>query len=101
MLLRKKSLICSFAVIFVMLFATVGATGLTQIAGTAHASDEIAPKLFEVTVGGTTTAYSTVEEAFAAANNAGTATVKMLADAEIAKTLTVAAGNNITLNGRQ
>lgn len=110
-----------------MLFATGGATGLTDSdngTGTkgfsGHAiysntydsycirpairlnlsvvADEIAPKLFEVTVGGTTTAYSTVDEAFAAANNAGTATVKMLADAEIAKTLTVAAGNNITLD---
>ena len=66
--------------------------------------DEAAnPKPYEVTAGTTITKYLTLEEAWTAANSAGTATVKMLADAEVSSTLEVSAGKNITLdlNGKK
>ncbi|MDE7439928.1 MAG: cadherin-like beta sandwich domain-containing protein [Clostridia bacterium] len=55
--------------------------------------------IFEVLVGeNDKTYYSTIEDAFAAANTADTATVTMYADAEISQTLVVNAGKTITLN---
>lgn len=44
------------------------------------------------------TEYGSVSEAWAAANDAGTATVTLLSDAEIVETLTVAGRKNITLD---
>lgn len=52
---------------------------------------------FMVTVGSTVTRYNDFNEAWAAANNAGTATVTMFADADIAETLVVSKTANITL----
>lgn len=64
----------------------------------AVAEVAIPPKA-EVTVDGTTTQYASIEEAWAAANNAeAAATVKMLADAETQDTLTVEVGKEITLD---
>ena len=48
-----------------------------------------ATKSYDVTIGATTTKYATIEEAWAAANEADTATVKMLGDAVISAPLKV------------
>ncbi len=54
---------------------------------------------FKVTDGeDNTTYYGTIEAAFTAANTAGTATIKMYADAEISSTLVVEAGKDLTLD---
>lgn len=120
MLLRtKNTFICVLVLLSVILFAALGAIGFAQSGKTAYAtatntqsidfgSDGItfsyidkAIASYEVTIGETTTKYVTIEEAWVAANEADSATVKMFNDAEISSPLQVENAKTITfdLNG--
>ncbi len=60
---------------------------------------KLVPVVATVTVGeGEPTKHISIEDAWTAANTAGTATVKMFADATTTATLTVISGKNITLD---
>ena len=93
-MIKRKSLAILFSAVIAVL--PFGCAFMLAPKTTAHADTEDTANAATVTVDGVE--YASIEEAWAAANDAGTATVKMYADAEISSTLTISAGNSITLD---